>query len=86
MKENDAGDARVSGFGEEYNPKCMRCFFFEACKKDGVMMSVYETKCFDFLEGDEDELCSEKMGEVKRWLEDRQDMVDRLEEEEYWDQ
>ena len=49
-------------------------------------MGVHETKCYDFIGNDDDERIEELRASVKKWLEDRQDMVDRLEEEEYWDQ
>ena len=83
---NNAGAYRNdTGNGDECNPKCMRCYFFESCKRDSCLMGVHETKCYDFIGNDDDERIEELRASIKKWLEDHRDMIDRLEEEDYWD-
>lgn len=85
MTNNAGTHHNGTGNDDDYNPKCMRCYFFESCKRDGCLMGVHETKCYDFIGNDDDERIEELRASTKKWLEDRWDMIDRLEEEDYWD-
>lgn len=91
MKDND-GNGNVNGnaagndvVADTVNPKCKRCFYFYSCKKSGCLMDLYETKCYDFCSLDEEERNEDRFTQLDRLLEDRADMIERLEEVDYWE-
>lgn len=79
MKEQD------EGFVGEVNSKCKVCYFFESCKAYGCLMDPYEVKCYDFLSLEEGEKVEEEIFQMHKMLDDRADMIERLEEEGYWE-
>lgn len=79
MKEQD------EGFVGEVNSKCKRCFYFYSCKKSGCLMNPYETKCYDFCSLDEEERNEDRFTQLYKLLDDRAYMIERLEEEGYWE-
>jgi hypothetical protein len=48
-------------------------------------MDPYEVKCYDFLSLEEGEKVEEEIFQMHKMLEDRAVMIERLEEEGYWE-